>query len=513
MAAVLHRGVASWTTPRSPSRSRTSRRGPRATSMGATRGASPCGGPSRRSLNAATVRIAQAVGPGPAVIGDGARPRAPRQRWRPGARGPPSAPPRSPRSSWPAPTCPLANGGRRFEATAVSAIHDADGQSLWAVRGRRHAGPLAGRGVPDDLAAGRAWCGRARRPASSNSPSAVAGKIGNHERRDETPGSSATPPNLVVLVWVGFDSGRAHGLSGTSGRAADLDGLHAAGARRPIPAAPFAAPGGRRGCATSIPTTGKLASESCPVRVREVFLAGTRAPGVPTSSAPEHAGAGRATGSSPCPTGSAARILGREFVDSRRRVGWGPLAAGPYLLRIAEAGHPSRSPSAGDPPATQRVPRGGPPPAGSRRMWRTGPGGGMVTRGAAGAPDTRPTRSRTHAPPIASEACCRPSSLRSPPISPPTPSASSRHCRWLLSQGVGLAVFGTNSEANSLSVDERIELLDRLDGGGPRPRAHDARDRLLRACPTPVRLDRSRREARLRRRADAPAVLLQGGER
>jgi len=39
-------------------------------------------------------------------------------------------------------------------------------------------------------------------------------------------------------------------------------------------------------------------------------------------------------------------------------------------------------------------------------------------------------------------------------------------CRWLLSQGVGLAVFGTNSEANSLSVDEKIELLDYLVEGG-----------------------------------------------
>src|SRR4029434_3711055 len=35
-----------------------------------------------------------------------------------------------------------------------------------------------------------------------------------------------------------------------------------------------------------------------------------------------------------------------------------------------------------------------------------------------------------------------------------------RHCRWLLSQNVGLAVFGTNSEANSLSVEEKIELPD-----------------------------------------------------
>lgn len=35
------------------------------------------------------------------------------------------------------------------------------------------------------------------------------------------------------------------------------------------------------------------------------------------------------------------------------------------------------------------------------------------------------------------------------------------HCRWLLDSGCrGLAVFGTNSEANSLSVDERLALLD-----------------------------------------------------
>jgi 4-hydroxy-tetrahydrodipicolinate synthase len=34
------------------------------------------------------------------------------------------------------------------------------------------------------------------------------------------------------------------------------------------------------------------------------------------------------------------------------------------------------------------------------------------------------------------------------------------HCRWLISQNVGLAIFGTNSEANSMSVDEKIELLD-----------------------------------------------------
>ncbi len=41
-------------------------------------------------------------------------------------------------------------------------------------------------------------------------------------------------------------------------------------------------------------------------------------------------------------------------------------------------------------------------------------------------------------------------------------------CRWLVAQGAGLAVFGTNSEANSLSLSEKIELLDVLvDAGLP----------------------------------------------
>ena len=44
-----------------------------------------------------------------------------------------------------------------------------------------------------------------------------------------------------------------------------------------------------------------------------------------------------------------------------------------------------------------------------------------------------------------------------------------RHSRWLLSQGAGLAIFGTNSEANSLSVAERTQLLDRLIAEGLDP--------------------------------------------
>ena len=41
-----------------------------------------------------------------------------------------------------------------------------------------------------------------------------------------------------------------------------------------------------------------------------------------------------------------------------------------------------------------------------------------------------------------------------------------RQCQWLLSNDVGLAVFGTNSEANSLSTREKLELLDALAEAG-----------------------------------------------
>src|SRR5919109_625651 len=56
-----------------------------------------------------------------------------------------------------------------------------------------------------------------------------------------------------------------------------------------------------------------------------------------------------------------------------------------------------------------------------------------------------------------------------PDLSPDAPRLA-RHCRWLLSQGcVGLAVFGTTSEANSLSVEEREALLDHLADDGIDP--------------------------------------------
>ena len=51
----------------------------------------------------------------------------------------------------------------------------------------------------------------------------------------------------------------------------------------------------------------------------------------------------------------------------------------------------------------------------------------------------------------------------------PDPKRFIRHCQWLLSQNCGLAVFGTNSEANSMGAEERMTLLDALIAAGIDP--------------------------------------------
>jgi 4-hydroxy-tetrahydrodipicolinate synthase len=44
-----------------------------------------------------------------------------------------------------------------------------------------------------------------------------------------------------------------------------------------------------------------------------------------------------------------------------------------------------------------------------------------------------------------------------------------RQCKWLVANNVGLAVFGTNSEANSLAAGERMDLLEKLVEAGIDP--------------------------------------------
>lgn len=67
----------------------------------------------------------------------------------------------------------------------------------------------------------------------------------------------------------------------------------------------------------------------------------------------------------------------------------------------------------------------------------------------------------------------RPAAVWAPAITPfksdlsPDPERFAQHCRSLLSNGCsGLAVFGTNSEANSLNAEERMSLLEYIVANG-----------------------------------------------
>jgi len=81
--------------------------------------------------------------------------------------------------------------------------------------------------------------------------------------------------------------------------------------------------------------------------------------------------------------------------------------------------------------------------------------------------------SSTASPALKPQAAARLKGVLSPVITPfkadlsPDAERFVRHCRWLLKSGcTGLAVFGTNSEANSLSTEEKLALLEALARGG-----------------------------------------------
>jgi len=52
----------------------------------------------------------------------------------------------------------------------------------------------------------------------------------------------------------------------------------------------------------------------------------------------------------------------------------------------------------------------------------------------------------------------------------PDPLRFVKHCKWIVSQGPSLAVFGTNSESNSLSIYEKSQLLEALVESGVSPK-------------------------------------------
>ena len=83
------------------------------------------------------------------------------------------------------------------------------------------------------------------------------------------------------------------------------------------------------------------------------------------------------------------------------------------------------------------------------------------------------------------------------------------HCRWLLANGCnGLAVLGTTGEANSLGIQERIELLEGLIARGI-PASKMLPGTGTTAITDTVLLTKKAEVTGLPRRAAAAAVLLQ----
>ena len=172
---------------------------------------------------------------------------------------------------------PFANGGLSPRGAAtLTAIHTADGTSLdpggeaaktvLSPAGAYLMTSLLG-GVIDS---GTATAARGIAPAGT-----LAGKTGTtNDARDAWFVGYA--PNLLAIVWVGFDDAHAHGLSGAEAALPIwMDFMRQA--LDAYPASPFPVPPGIT-FADIDTTNGKLANRYCPAVARETFLAGTEPP-------------------------------------------------------------------------------------------------------------------------------------------------------------------------------------------------------------------------------------------
>jgi penicillin-binding protein 1B len=226
------------------------------------------------SLNAATVRVAQAAGL-PAVV-DTARALGFEGELAPVpsvALGAFEATPLELARAY----LPLANGGvRPSGAVAVRAVRDRDGE----VAPAEAAEPAevispAEAYLVTSLLQGVIQSGTAAAARGLTSADGLAGKTGtSNDGRDAW--FVGYTPRLVVVVWVGFDDGEAHGLSGADGALpiwTDFMQQALEAYAQPV----FTAPAGIAFADIDV-SNGLAATRFCPVVARETFLAGTEPP-------------------------------------------------------------------------------------------------------------------------------------------------------------------------------------------------------------------------------------------
>jgi penicillin-binding protein 1B len=170
---------------------------------------------------------------------------------------------------------PFAHGGARPPSIhAVRTVDRADGTQVMSAQDEpvTNVIPPAEAYLMTSLLQGVIRTGSAASASALGASGEIAGKTGtSNDGRDAWfVGYSS---RLLAIVWVGFDDGQPHGLSGAQAALpiwADFM-KQALGA---YPAPNFAVPGGIS-FADVDATNGKLARSSCPLVIRETFLAGT----------------------------------------------------------------------------------------------------------------------------------------------------------------------------------------------------------------------------------------------
>ncbi len=163
----------------------------------------------------------------------------------------------------------LANGGKRVEPRFFTSVEDGSGKVLTGNRPRAQTvvAPESAFLVTDMLRTA-IDAGTGREVRARGLVADVAGKTGTtNDTRDAW--FVGYTPELLAVVWVGYDDNRELGLSGAEAAlpvwARFMKAALAGGDKDP-----FAVPGGIV-AAEIDPTTGKRATKSCPRRVREVF--------------------------------------------------------------------------------------------------------------------------------------------------------------------------------------------------------------------------------------------------
>lgn len=177
----------------------------------------------------------------------------------------------------------FAGGGVRAEPVAIQRILDRDGSVLYEARPRREAvfDPALAYVMSDLMKSVFDTGGTAHR-VSRMLTRPVAGKSGTTQSDAWFVGYT---PDLVASVWVGYDRGRAISSS-EAHRAAPIFADFTENALAAVAPREFPVP---EGVVTVYvdPATGQLASDDCPDKVRETFLAGTE----PTETCTLHGGA------------------------------------------------------------------------------------------------------------------------------------------------------------------------------------------------------------------------------